>query len=87
MPILECPIESCTFATQDIDIGAAAIVLQIHGSVHQNAPHRPVPHVRAPKLERPRIKMNATSEEWNAFQRRWDTYRTGSGITDASAAA
>ena len=88
MPVLNCPIESCAFATPDVDIAGAVAILTIHGSIHQNAPHQPVvPIVRAPKLERPKIKMNATSEEWNAFHRRWETYRRGSGITDASAAA
>ena len=88
MPILNCPIADCGFATPDIDMNGAVAILNIHGSIHQNAPRGPVaPTVRAPKLERPKIKMNATSEEWNAFHRRWETYRTGSGITDDSAAA
>lgn len=88
MPILDCPIESCTFATPDIDIAGAVAILTIHGSIHQNVPQQQVaPVTRAPKLERPRIKMNATSEEWNAFHRRWETYQRGSGITDAAAAA
>ena len=88
MPILNCPIEACGYATPDIDINGAIAILNIHGTIHQNAPQLPAaPVARAPKLERPKIKMNATSEEWNAFHRRWETYRTGSGITDESAAA
>ena len=89
MPVLECPIDSCSFATNDIDMAGAVAILTIHGSIHQNAPAQlpAAAHARAPKLERPRIKMNATSEEWNAFQRRWETYRTGSGITNLNAAA
>ena len=88
VPTLNCPIDQCPFATPDIDMAGTVAILTIHGSVHQNAPQQPVAHVaRAPRLVRPGIKMNATSEEWNAFHRWWETYRTGSAITDASAAA
>ena len=74
MHTLNCLIDQCPFATPDIDMAGAVTILTIHGSVHQNALQQPVAHVaRAPRLERPRIKMNATSEEWNAFHRGWET--------------
>ena len=40
---------------------------------------------RGPKLIRPVIKLNCTNEEWNAFCRRWETYKTGSNISDERA--
>ena len=30
--------------------------------------------------------MNASTEDWNAFIRRWDIFRVGSGIADVAAA-
>ena len=89
MVILRCPIESCTFATDDLEAVGASTVLQIHGYTH-NSPQAPVPVAtptvhRGPKLIRPIIKLNCTNEEWNAFYRRWETYRTGSNIPDECA--
>ena len=43
----------------------------------------PVP--RGPKLERPKVDVGVTTEEWNVFVRRWDVFRAGSGIDDTSA--
>lgn len=43
----------------------------------------PVP--RGPKLERPRVNIGVSTEEWNLFTRRWEVFRTGSGIDDESA--
>ena len=54
-------------------------------------PHPPQPVTNnftprsVPKLERPKLNKNATNEEWNMFQRRWCTYRTGSNILDDTA--
>ena len=36
-------------------------------------------------MDRPKIGLNVTTEDWNAFIRRWNTFRIGSGITDATA--
>ena len=43
----------------------------------------PVP--RGPKLERPKVDVGVTTEEWNVFVRRWDVFRARSGIDDTSA--
>ena len=87
MPVLQCPIDSCTYETADVEAVAAAALINLHAVVHQSPSPAATPpqQPRGPKLERPRIKLNASCEEWNAFIRRWDTFRIGSGITDASA--
>ena len=41
---------------------------------------------RAPQLDRPKIDVGASVEEWNIFLRRWNVFQTGSGIDDAFAA-
>ena len=51
-----------------------------------NASHgRAATAQHAPKLDRPKLQMNATTEDWNAFTRRWETFRIGSSIPNAVA--
>ena len=45
----------------------------------------PEPVPRGPKLERPKVNVGVSTEEWNVFTCRWEVFRTGSGIDDASA--
>jgi len=85
MTILTCPIPGCDFATQDVDVVGAAAILNVHSHVHVTTPTRAQPTVRGPKLERPKLKLNSTNEDWNAFIRRWETFRIGSGVQDATA--
>ena len=40
---------------------------------------------KGPKIERPCISQNASGEEWNAFVRRWNTFKEGSKISNTSA--
>ena len=86
---LKCP--ACEYETDVLEVGAATIQLQIHGYSHVVQPQptvaatpTPAP-LRQPKLTRPRIKLNSTNEQWNAFFRRWETFKVGSNITPASA--
>ena len=39
----------------------------------------------SPKLERPKVEIGISTEEWNIFNRRWEVFRAGSGIDDSSA--
>ena len=38
-----------------------------------------------PKLDRPKIEVGVSMEDWNIFERRWAVFRSGSNIADASA--
>ena len=87
---IKCP--ACDYETDDVEIGAATAQLQIHGYSHAVQPaitqtaSTPAPaSSREPKLVRPKIKLNSTNEQWNAFSRRWETFKVGSNITPASA--
>ncbi len=49
------------------------------------APAMPAP--RGPKLDHWNVDLGITSEQWNVFQRRWNSFVVGSGIDpDASSA-
>ena len=78
MVVLDCPIPGCGFQTNDVDVIGAAAILNVHAHAHATASPAPPPFHRAPKLERPKIGLNASTEDWNAFIRRWDTFRVGS---------
>ena len=83
---LKCPFPSCPYSSGKHEAVAAAALLNAHTLTYQLAPVPLAPTTaRAPKLVRPKVKSNITGEEWNAFTRRWSTYRTGSGISDADA--
>ena len=74
----------CEYTTPPLEAIAAAALLNIHATVHQPGAS-PQPTVRGPKLERPKVNLNSTSEDWNAFVRRWETYKSGSNIHESIA--
>ena len=83
---LQCTFPGCTYATEKIEVAGAAALLSNHSLQHQQtqsyaAPAQSVVN-RAPKLERPKVKSNITTEEWNAFYQRWTNYQSGSIISD-----
>ncbi|XP_044170488.1 uncharacterized protein LOC122954502 [Acropora millepora] len=90
MVVIACTIPTCDFKTDDVSEALAIALLANHGLAHQyTLPHTtgpllpPVP--RGPKLERPKVNIGVSTEEWNLFTRRWEVFRTGSGIDDESA--
>ena len=85
MTVLKCPIAGCGFATADVDVVGAAAILNVHATIHVPTATPCVATPRASKLERPKLHLNSTIEDWNAFIRRWATYRTGSNILDDAA--
>ena len=90
MVVLRCTYSTeCTFATEDVDVAAAILLLDIHARAHPQAIQQgPAPQPtqsRGPKLVRPTIKLNSSPEDWNAFTRRWAMYKAGSNISDNDA--
>ena len=64
MPVIKCPLESCTYETPDVDASVVASLLIIHNNVHINANFsKPKP----PKMDRPRIWTDCNEEGWNTF--------------------
>ena len=41
--------------------------------------------MQGPKLAHPKMNVGVTIEEWNVFIRRWNVFRTGSGVGVAQA--
>ena len=82
MVIVACPLQGCSFVTDDLDASIVAVLLQIHASSHSA---ENVNSMKGPKLDRPRIDVGADQEMWNSFLRRWENFRTGSNIRDSIA--
>ena len=90
MVVVQCSVPSCTFETEDVSEALAIALLANHGLAHQIVPAAiaeptQTPSLRGPKLERPKVHVGVSIEEWNVFVRRWEVFRTGSGIDNASA--
>ncbi|XP_078377784.1 uncharacterized protein LOC144660939 [Oculina patagonica] len=90
MVIIACTVPACDFKTDDVSEAIAIALLANHSLVHQRtlpilagSSQPPVP--RGPKLDRPKVNIGVSTEEWNVFTRRWEVFCTGSGIDEASA--
>ena len=82
MVVVECPAPNCTYATPDLPAEAIAPLLNLHALTHSS----PQIHAsRGPRLNRPTIDVGVDEETWNAFVRRWETFKLGSDISDAAA--
>lgn len=87
MPAIECPFTDCNYTTGETSEPIAIALLNAHVIIHSNNNARPAANnsrVKGPKLERPKIDSGVSTEKWNAFVRRWETFRAGSDIDDAS---
>ena len=60
-------------------------LLTNHGFAHATGAPPPPASIRGPKLERPKVNVGISTEEWNVFTRRWEVFRTGAGFDDVSA--
>lgn len=84
MVVVECSVPQCDFKTNDVSEALAIALLSNHGLAHQNTvpavSTQPAPTFQGPKLERPKIDVGVSTEDWNVFVRRWEVFRTGSGI-------
>jgi len=86
MVIVTCSVPDCEFQSEDVSEALAIALLTNHGLAHQNsAPQPKHTALRGPKLERPKVDIGISVEEWNIFKRRWEVFRAGSGIDDSSA--
>ena len=76
MTTLECPVVDCDYSTLESSEVVACALLGAHSTIHINSiPARfpPAPVIRGPKLERPKMDIGISLEEWNVFKRRWGT--------------
>ena len=70
MVIAKCPIENCTFLTEDQSESLAGISLTIHASVHTSENREPgaIPKSRAERMQRPTVSSEISNEIWSYFK-------------------
>ena len=84
MVVVKCTIPNCAYATDDVSEALAIALLTNHGHAHAANANTGSSSSSGPKLERPKVNVGVTLEEWNVFIGRWEIFRRGSGINDAS---
>ena len=75
-----CEFPGCTVVKSADSEQTALGLLQLHQTnVHNNATQKQ----RPPKVDRPRIAGGATAEEWATFNRRWETFKSATDMSQA----
>ena len=82
---IKCPIAGCDFSTGLLPEAVAVVLLSTHAISHKQSNTANVP--MGPKLDRPRVELGISLEKWNLFERKWNVFKSGSGIPDNLAAA
>ena len=84
MPVFRCPVNSCTYATDDVDANVAVAFLNLHATDHA-APSQPSTRLPVEKVKRPTISTAGTSEDWTYFISRWSDYKEATKVTGRDA--
>ena len=75
-----CEFPGCTVVKSADSEETALGLLQLHQTnVHSNATQKQ----RPPKVDRPQIAGGATAEEWATFNRRWETFKSATDMSQA----
>ena len=84
---IKYPIPDCPYETPESNEAVTCVLLAAHPTTHMAGPPCTTVVIHGPKLERPKVNIGVTLEEWNMFKRRWDVFVFGSGLDpDASSA-
>ena len=85
---IQCP--RCDYKSPANLLKSVALaVFTAHVTAHSAPPATPTPAATVPqaprgqKLDRPKVGMGISKEDWNVFKRRWDAYVIGSGLDAA----
>ena len=83
---IKCPVLDCEYETAEVTEVVAIALLNAHVTIHDKAaaavPTMPPISDRGPKLERPKVDIGISEEEWNMFHRRWELFFHCSGISN-----
>ena len=82
---IKCPIPDCPCETPESSEAVICALLAAHSTIHMAGPPRAAVVIKGPKLDRPKVNIGVTLEDWSIFKRRWDVFASGSGLDpDAS---
>ena len=74
---IKCPIPDCHYATPECSESVTCAMLAAHSTIHMAGPPRAAVVIKGPTLERPKVNIGDTLEEWNIFKCRWDVFVSG----------
>ena len=80
MPIIDCPVEDCEWKSQNLGKAFAAI---LHTSLQMHAQAAHTTAAAAPttlKLKPPTVGSGCNPDQWSAFTRQWEMYKTGMAL-------
>ena len=78
---IPCPIAGCEYSTRSVPEAVAVVLLSTHAISHTASSN--ASNVRSgPKLDRPKVELGISMEQWNLFVRKWNVFKTGSNIAD-----
>ena len=80
MPVIKCPLESCTHEILDVDASVAASLLIIHKNVHFIASSL---QLKPPKMDRPRIERSSNEEISSLFLQKLTMFKDSTEITES----
>ena len=75
MVIVQCSVPACQFQSEDVTEALAVPLLTNHGLAHTVTAAPPA--IRGPRLERPKVDVGVSLEEWNVFVQRWNVLKSG----------
>ena len=88
MVVIDCAYPGCAFQSEEAPKAVACAILQSHAFIHAApGPNFNRTPSEGPKLTRPSIDVGVSLEAWNVFTRRWQMFKQGSSINEASATA
>ena len=76
MPVINCYMAWCVFATPDFDNAVAAVILSHHLSSAHPAPAKP----NAPSISAPKLSAGIYEDQYDSFKRNWDAYKDNVSI-------
>ena len=74
---LQCSVVSCAYVTQNSSEKVACTLLAAYPTIHMRGTNATL---RGPKLERPKVDVGLSLEEWNIVKHRWDGFVQGSAL-------
>ena len=80
MPVIQCPIEGCSYATPDVDSIVVAALLTTHSMTH-NTSNFNAHTAKVEKVKRPTVSSAGTNEDWTYFESRWNDYKEATKVT------
>ena len=76
-----CPIAVCEYSTGSVPEAVAVVLLSTHAISHTASSNASNVR-RGPKLDRPKVELGISMEQWNLFVRKWNVFKTGTDIAD-----